>query len=207
MKKCRLANLSSSFDSRSVIYSVKFPYSRTAASFPFLSHFYKLKELQASLKRWNKMLRKDKSCHHFLRILSLTWVLVLRSSNLESEVPRIKPANKLTKPIFSFTLKASQTLIDSQHLLFHLHRFCCLPSLTRCSSVTNIVFFFFHHWEPFLVSFYTAERAHPHKHANNWNTVWWGYWGDEKSFSVGEEECFWNQGSWSEKSSMNIAQK
>lgn len=154
-----------------------------------------------------QMLGKDKSCHQLSCTLSLTRVLVLCSSTLESEVPRIKPANKLTNPMFSFTLKASQTLIYSQNLLFHLHSFCLLPSLARCSSVTSRVFFFFHHWEPFLVSFYTAERAHPHKHANNWNTVWWGYWGDEKSFSEGEEECFWNQGLWSERSSMNITQK
>lgn len=108
-----------------------------------------------------QLLRKDKSCHHFLCVLSLTWVSVLRSSNLESEVPRIKPANKLTKPIFNFTLRASQTLIDSQHLLFHLHSFCCLPSLARCSSVPNIVFLFFIIGSLFSFLF-TQQNEPPH---------------------------------------------
>lgn len=110
-------------------------------------------------------------------------------------VPRMRPANKLTNLIFNSTLNGSQTLIDSQHFLFHLLRLCRLLPLARCSSVTDsVLFYFFHDWEPFLVSLYTAERAHAHEHADNWNTAWRRYWGDERSFSEGGGGMFQGPG-------------
>lgn len=84
--------------------------------------------------------------------------------------------SKQTNTIFSFPLKVSQTLIDSLLELFHLLSFFVAfllsPAVPLYQQIFFLSFFFFHDWKLFLVSFYTVEWAHSHKHANNWNAVW-----------------------------------
>lgn len=118
-------------------------------------------------------------------------VLAPRSPNLQDWGAENKTCKKTNKPNLQFYSQSISQAYWFPALAFSFAQFL-LPSFSRplflCYQQSLI--FFFHDWKPFLVSFYTEEWAHSHKHANNWNTVWRGYWGDEKSFPEGEGGMF-----------------